>query len=140
MKEIRTIKMVESVEVQFVANDGTVFEGDNAEMKCINYERTCDVNKVKERFKRLESKVLNTSYIEWFYPDGRFRKILLNSKSDYIAMMDYYNVVIQVCDNDLNEPASYPYSMIVAEYFDYVTEYIGDLASELQKTIDQLNE
>lgn len=138
MKEIREIKMVEQVSVRFVADDGKEFVGENAERDCRDYERTRDKKKVEDAFKRLDSIELKTPFVSWFGDEYGYRKILLNSKSDFYAMMDYYNVVWDVYDNSIEEPAEYPYTMIVSEGCDYVCEYQRDIKAELQKALEQL--
>jgi hypothetical protein len=107
MKEIRTIKMVEQTEVKFVADDGKEFVGENAERECRDYERTRDEEKVKQAFERLDAVKLNMPFISWFSDDYEFWRVVLNSKSDFVAMMDYFNVVWRVYDNDIKEPSAY---------------------------------
>ena len=131
MKEIRTIKMVEQTEVKFVADDGKEFIGEHAERDCRDYERTKDK-------KRVDFVELKMPFIDWFHDEQGFYKTLLNSKSDFVAMMDYFNVVWDVYGNDIEEPATYPYTMIVSYSCGYVNEYTGNLKEELQKTLEQL--
>ena len=138
MKEIRTIKFVEQTEVKFVADDGKEFIGENAERDCRDYERTQDRKKVEQAFKRLDFVELKMPFIDWFSDEQGFYKVLLNSKSDYIAMMDYFNVVWNVYDNSIEEPSAYPYTMTVSSSCDYVCEYKRDLKEELQKALEQL--
>jgi hypothetical protein len=138
MKEIRTIKMVEQTEVKFVADDGKEFVGTNAERDCRDYERTRDQKKVEEAFKRLDAVELKMPFVSWFSDENGFWKILLNSKSDFVAMMDYFNVVWHVYDNCIEEPSAYPYTMMIATGCDYVYEYKADLKEELQKALEQL--
>lgn len=138
MKEIRTIKMVEQTEVKFIADDGKEFIGENAERDCRDYERTRDKAKVEKAFKRLDAVELKMPFITWWCDEWGFWKIVLNSKSDFIAMMDYFNVVRDVFDNSIEEPSAYPYTMIVSESCDYVCEYKNDIKEELQKALEQL--
>lgn len=138
MKEIRTIKMVEQTEVKFVADDGKEFIGENAEIECRDYERTRDEKKVKEAFERLDTIELKMPFVEWWSDDNGFWKILLNSKSDFIAMKDYFKVVRNVYDFSIDAPKEYPYMMIVSESYDYVCEYTRDIKAELQKALEQL--
>ena len=138
MKEIRTIKMVEVTDVKFVADDGKVFVGENAERNCRDYERTRDKKKVEEAFKRLDAVELEMPFVDWWSDDYGFWKIVLNSKNDYYAMMDYFNVVWEVYDNYIEEPKTYPYTMIVSEACEYVHEYKRDIKEELQKALEQL--
>lgn len=138
MKEIRTIKMVEQVEVKFVADDGKEFIGEYAERECRDYERTRDKDKVKKEFERLDFTELKMPFVDWLSDEQGFYKVLLNSKSDYIAMMDYFNVVWNVYDNTIEEPSEYPYTMTVSYSCDYVCEYKRDIKAELQKALEQL--
>lgn len=139
MKEIRTIKMVEQTEVKFVADDGKEFIGEHAERDCRDYERTRDQKKVEEAFKRLDAVELKMPFLSWWSDDNGFWKILLNSKGDYVAMMDYFKVVRDVYDSGIEEPTEYPYTMIVSESYDYICEYKKDIKEELQKVLEQLS-
>lgn len=138
MKEIRTIKMVEQTEVKFVADDGKEFIGEHAESECATYERTRNEKKVEEAFKRLDAIELKMPFIDWFSDENELWKIILNSKSDYIAMMDYFKVIRRAYDFSIKEPIEYPYTMIVSESYEYVCEYTRDLKDELQKALEQL--
>lgn len=137
MKEIRTIKMVEVTDVKFVAEDGTVFVGENAERDCRDHERTCDVNRVKKAFERIEMTELDMPFVSWFCDEYGFYRVQLNSKADFVAMMDYFNVVWNVYDNSIKAPTGYPYTMIVSASCDYVCEYKGDMKAELRKALEQ---
>ena len=139
MKEIRTIKMVEQTEVKFVADDGKEFIGEHAERDCMDYERTRDEKKVKQAFDRLDAVELKMPFVDWFSDDNGFWKILLNSKSDYVAMMDYFKVCRGAYTSEIEEPATYPYTMIVSESYEYVCEYRGNLQEQLQKALEQFN-
>lgn len=139
MKEIRTIKMVEVTDVKFVADDGKVFVGENAERECRDYERTKDVKRVESAFKRVDFTELKMPFVDWFSDEQGFYKVYLTCKSDFVAMMDYFNVVWRVCDNSIEEPSVYPYSMIVSYSYDYVGEYKKDLKAELQNALEQFN-
>lgn len=137
MKEIRIIKMVEQTEVKFVADDGKEFVGECAERDCRDYERTIDKTRVEQAFKRLDAVELKIPFVKWWSDDWAFWKIILNSKNDFITMMDYFNVIWNVFNNSIEEPASYPYTMIVSESCDYVCEYKGNIKEELQKALEQ---
>lgn len=137
MKEIRTIKMVEVTDVKFVADDGKEFVGANAERDCRDYERTCDKKRVEKAFERVDMVELKMPFVEWFNDEQGFYKVQLNSKSDYVAMMDYFNVVWNVYDNYIEAPTAYPYTMIVSYSCDYVCEYNRNLKEDLQKALEQ---
>ena len=139
MKEIRTIKMVEVTDIKFVADDGTEFVGENAERDCRTHERTCDMNKVKKAFERVDMIELDVPFVSWFSDEYALYRVQLNSKADFIAMMDYFNVVWSVYDNYIKAPTAYPYTMTVSYCCDCVNEYNGDIKAELQKALEQLN-
>ena len=139
MKEIRTIKMIEQTEIKFVADDGKEFVGDNAERNCRDYERTCSKRKVEEEFKRVDFKELKMPFVNWFGDEWSYYRAVLNSRRDYVAMMDYFNVVWNVYDNDIKEPTSYPYTMTISYSCDYVCEYNRDIKEELEKALAQFN-
>lgn len=140
MKEIREIKMVEQVSVKFVADDGKEFVGEHAERDCRDYERTKDEKRVEQAFKRLDVVELNMPFVSWFNDEQGFYKIRLESHSDFIAMMDYFNVVWKVYENYIDEPSHYPYTMIVSESYDCVNEYGNNLEYDLKKALEQVAE
>lgn len=139
MKEVRTVKMIESVDVKFVADDGKEFVGENAERNCRDYERTCDKKKVEKEFERVEFTELDMPFIDWLSDETAFYKATLNSKRDFVAMMDYFNVVWGVFDNDIKEPIAYPCTMIISYAWESVCEYNRDIKAELEKALAQLN-
>lgn len=47
MKVVKTVRMVEQVDVEVFADDGKKFVGENAERECVIYERTKDRQKVE---------------------------------------------------------------------------------------------
>lgn len=137
MKEIRETKLVEQTTVKYVADDGREFQGENAERDCRDYERTNNREKVETAYKRLDAKDITIPILNWVGEYGLTR-VVLNSKTDFVAMMDYFNVVWGVYDNSLEEPKEYPYTMMVASGYDWVAEYRNDIKEELQKALDQL--
>jgi hypothetical protein len=139
MKEIRTIKMVEVTEVKFVANDGKEFTGNNAERDCRDYERTSDRNRVESAFKRINFVPIDAPLIDWLDSEQGLHKVYLADRSDYVAMMDYFNVFWDVFENRIEEPTEYPYSMIVYSYNDGVCEYKRDLKADLMQMLAQLD-
>lgn len=139
MKEIRTIKMIEVTDIKFVADDGKEFVGEHAERDCREYERTCDVNKVKKAFERVDMVELKMPFVNYFCDECGFYIVQLNSKADFVAMMDYFNVVWNTYDNGIEAPTAYPYTMTVAASYDSVWEYHNDIKAELQKALEQLN-
>ena len=143
MKEIREIKMVEQVNVKFVANDGREFIGENAQQECEAYERRCNRDKVVEAYNRLDVKEIEMSVVEWWYGDySRLWKITLESKKDYYAFVDYLIVEMGIYKGDMNfeEPKEYPYTTLVGAGCEWAYEYgtADQMKEKLQKMIEQL--
>lgn len=140
MVEIRTEKMIPVTEVKFVADDGTVFEGEDSKRKCLDYERTCNVEKVKEVFKRLDAVKIKMPFVSWYDENYEFWKVVLNSKADYIALVDYFKFVERCDYNETEEPCSYPYTAVICTTYDTFYEYgsVDGLKDELQKALEQL--
>ena len=138
MKEIREIKMVEQVNVRFVADDGKEFVGENAERDCRDYERTRDEKKVKEAFERLDAVEIYMPMLDWFCSESEIWKVKLESKKDYYTMVDYFKVVRYCCDNYTEIPKEFPCTMIVMKGYECISDYCGDLKENLQKMLEQL--
>lgn len=138
MKEIRTIKKVEVTEVKFVADDGKEFIGENAEYECKEYERKCDVKKVTERFDRLNGTRIDVPLVNWFCNEADIWKITLKSKDDYYSMIDYFEIVEHCCDDYLEMPKEFPYTMTIIKGYEWIDKYNGDLKEGLQKALEQL--
>ena len=138
MKEIRTIKMVEQVEVKFIAEDGKVFIGENAERECATYERQCSKVKVEAAFDRLDAKRIDMPMLDWYCEAADVWKITLESKRDYFAMVDYFKVCEGCCDNYVEEPTEFPCTMIVQKGWECISDYCGNLKEQLQKVLEQL--
>ena len=140
MKEIRTVRMVEQVDVVFVADDGKEFKGPSAELECARYERTRNISELKEAFERLNYIELKIPSIEYVTEEIRMFRIVLNSKHDFYAMMDYFDVVCGACDNELKMPESFPYTMNAVMNYSYINEYYGRFEDEFEATINKLRE
>ena len=139
MKEIRTIKMVEVTDIKFVADDGKEFVGENAERDCRDYERTRDQLKVKKAFEeRVDMTAIEMPFVNWFCDEATFYKVQLNSKADFVAMMDYFNVVWEAY-NYIKTPPAFPYTMYVTYSYETVNEYSSDIQEELEKALAQLS-
>ena len=138
MKEIRTIKMVEQTEVKFVADDGMEFIGENAERKCVEYERTRSRVKVEGAFKRLDAKRIDMPMLDWYCEAADVWKIVLESEKDYWSMVDYFKVVEGCCDNYTEMPKEFPCTMIVQKGWECFSDYCGNLKEQLQKALEQL--
>ena len=139
MKEIRTIKMVEQTEVKFVADDGKEFIGEDAERRCWEYERQRNEKEVRDAFGRLDAKKIDVPMLDWYCDAADVWKIVLESKRDYLAVVDYFKVIEHCCDDYTEEPKEYPCTMIVQKGWDCFSDYYGDLKAELQKALEQLN-
>ena len=139
MTEIRTTKMVEQTEVKFVAKDGMEFMGENAKSECETYERRLDVDMVIKEFNRLDAKEISIPVAHFWYGDDMYAyKITLNSKRDYIALIDYLEIIKGVWDkNSIKEPANYPDTIIIGGGYDWAYEYV-DLKKDLLTTLEQL--
>ena len=138
MKEIRTIKMVEQVEVKFIADDGKEFAGENAERNCWEYERQRSRSKVEDAFNRLDAKQIEMPLIDWYCEAAEIWKITLESKRDYFSMVDYFSVIYGCCDNYVEEPKEFPCTMIVQRGWECISDYAGNLKEQLQKALEQL--
>lgn len=138
MKEVRTIRMVEQVDVVFVADDGKEFTGKDAEFECAKYERTRNKNTVKEAFERLDYTVIHVPFMDWMCDECSVYRILLKSRADFYTMSDYFEVVCETCDNYLNVPGFFPCVMTVAVDNCCTNEYTGNLESELENVLLRL--
>ena len=138
MKEIRTIKMVEQIDVKFVADDGKEFTGENAERNCWEYERTRNESKVKDAFRRLDAKKIDMPMLDWYCECADVWKIVLESERDYWSMVDYFKVIEHCCDNYIDMPKEFPCTMIVLRGWECISDYADNLKEQLQKTLEQL--
>ena len=140
MKEIRITKMVEQTVVKFIAEDGKEFIGEHAENECATYERRMNDEKVKAAFERLDIKEIKVPVAEWWYGDyARLWKVTLNSKKDYLAVIDYLVAIVGVYSGDMNieEPKEYPYTTLIGAGCEWAYEY-SDIKEDLQKMLEQL--
>lgn len=140
MKEIRTVRMVEQVDVVFVADDGKEFKGPSAELECARYERTRNISKVEEAFKRLDHIELNIPSTRWIDDEVRMFRVVLRSKQDFYAMMDYFDVVCNAYESAVKMPESFPYTINIGLNYDYICEYPGNFEAEFEAEIVRLRE
>lgn len=141
MKEIRETKLVEQTTVKFVADNGKEFIGENAERDCKRYERQCDEDRVIRVFEKLDSKFLSIPFIEQFYGnEASLIAVKLNSKADYIALVDYLEVCNNGWDTRIIEPTEYPCNKIITKGCEWAYDYNGDLEENLRQTLNQLTE
>lgn len=138
MKEIRTIKMVEQIDVKFIADDGKEFIGENAEKECATYERQRSKVRVEDAFKRLDAKQIDMPMLDWYCEAADVWKIVLESERDYWSMVDYFKVVECCCDNYTEMPKEFPCTMIVQKGWECFSDYAGNLKEKLQKALEQL--
>lgn len=138
MKEVRTVRMVEQVDVVFIADDGKEFTGKEAEFECAKYERTRNKNTVKEAFERLDYTVLHVPLIDWMCDECKVYRVLLNSKADFYAMSDYFDVVYEICDNYLKAPGLFPCVVTVVMDSCCTNEYTGNLEAEFENALLRL--
>lgn len=135
MKEIRTIRMVEQTEVKFVADDGKEFL---TEQECRDYERRGGETKVAEAFQKLDVVKLQFPLVSWFSDESEMWKVTLNCKCEFVALMDYLDVVEDICEFRIDEPTEYPCTKILSLESEYVYEYDSNLKEELQAVLAQL--
>lgn len=138
MKEIRTIKMIEQTEIKFVADDGKEFTGINAERECRIYEHSKNKEWVKRNFAHVEFEHVDIPILDFVLCDSAIYRAVLNSKLDFIAMMNYVDIIWGVSDNSIKEPESYPHTMFIHRDCEYATSYSGNLEEEFEKTLNQL--
>lgn len=139
MKEIRTIKMVEVTDIKFIADDGKEFVGENAEFECKKYERQQNEHNVTKEFEKLNAKMIDLPFVYSFIDEGKIWEVTLNSKKDYYAMEDYFNVIEGCYNNYVPTPNEYPCTITVLKHWDCIDEYKGNIKDELQKALEQLD-
>ena len=138
MTEIRTIKMVEEIDIKYIAEDGTEFTGENAKAYCETYERQSDEKRVTDAFNRLNIEKLNLPLIPWLRDYDEMWYVTLESKKEYYALYDYLKVVLRMWEINLELPIAFPYKtwMYIGE--DYATIYHDDLKAQLQTALEKL--
>ena len=140
-------KMVEQTTVKFVAEDGKVFTGDNAERECAEYERTKNKNKVEEEFKKLRPKYIEIPLLDWFY--GCDAEIISVDVKDEIELettvKDYFTIknpgYMDFEGFYSKKPTTFPCNIILVSGCEWVDVYSGgekELKAELIKTIEKL--
>ena len=140
MKEIRTVKMVEQIDVKFVADDGKEFVGINAEQMCRDYERQKDETKVKKAFERLDLHKIQIEPVCWYRDCAEFWIVTLESAKDYYTLYDYLKVCERMWDVNIDKPDAYPCTITIALDEDYASDYCGNLKEELKEALQKLEE
>lgn len=145
MKEIRATKLVEQTTVEFIANDGKKFTGDNAEKECETYERRLNDEQVEREFNKLNPIELPIPFIEYgCLMEVRLinvpsKQVLLTTIEDYYANMSRY-MMLDDFDNYADK-LTYPCDLVFIngeEWVSICTKDKNELKSEFNKVIELL--
>lgn len=104
MKEIRTIKMIEQVEVKYFADDGKEFA---TEHECRVYEMQQDKDKLKRMYEELNPICITSQVLDWFSCDSGIDIVTVNNQREYNIAKAYLQHSPYV-DWDVDEPKEYP--------------------------------
>ena len=124
MKEIRTTRMVEQTEIKFVADDGRVFIGENAERECRQYERTQNDEKVIREFKKLNPKWIDVPLVDWVgCGENEVISVTVNNEADYdITVRDYYYIkspeYMDFSNLESKRPKEYPCNIVLVSGYE----------------------
>lgn len=118
MKEIRTIKMIEQVEVKFFADDGKEFA---TEQECRVYELQKDNERLLMMYEVLNPIRVKSNVLEWFCCDSGLDIVTVNSKNDYNIVKAYLKHSSYV-DWDVEEPKEYPKELTIFWNDGYIGE------------------
>ena len=118
MKDIRTVKMVEQVEVKFFADDGKEFA---TEQECRVYELKQNQDKLKMMYEALNPICVTSRVLEWFQCDSGIDIVTVNSQKDYNIVKAYLKSG-SYCDWDVEEPKEYPKTLTIYWNEGYVGE------------------
>ena len=118
MKEIRTVKMVEQVEVKFFADDGKEFATEN---ECRVYELQKENEKLLMMYEALNPIRVKSRVLEWFCCDSGLDIVTVNSKNDYNIVKAYLKHSSYV-DWDIEEPKEYPKTLTIYWNDGYIGE------------------
>lgn len=140
MKVVKTVRMVEQVDVEVFADDGKKFVGENAEMECAVYERTKDRQKVENEFKKLRPVWLNIDLVE-MVNDVEVVAVTVKDEFDYdITVKDYVNSDgwIDLSDLDCYKPKQFPADIVIVSTDAWATvrskeKIVSNLENELAK-------
>lgn len=117
MKVVKTVKMVEQVDVEVFADDGKKFVGENAERECAVYERTKDRQKVENEFKKLKPVWLELDPVDIVDGDVEVIAVTVKDEFDYdITVKDYVSGEFVDLDNlNLNygKPKQFPADIVI---------------------------
>jgi hypothetical protein len=109
MKEIRTVKMVEQVEVKFFADDDKEF---TTEQECRVYELQKEKDKLKMMYEALNPICVESRVLEWFCCESGIDIVTVNSQRDYNIVKAYLHHS-PYCDWDVEEPKEYPKTLTI---------------------------
>lgn len=140
-------KMVEQTTIKFVAEDGKVFTGDNAEFDCAEYERTRNRDKVVTEFKKLRPKFIEIPLLDWFYGcDSEIISINVKDEIEYeTTVKDYFTAKSRYMDFEgfvYKKPKTFPCNIILVSGSEWVDVYAGgeeELKTELLKLVAKLD-
>jgi hypothetical protein len=118
MKEIRTIKMIEQVEVKYFADDGKEFEN---ERDCRVYEMQKDKDKLKMMYEALNPICVKSDVLDWFCCDSGLDIVTVKSQRDYNIVKAYFKHSSYV-DFEVEEPKEYPSTLTIYWNEGYVGE------------------
>ena len=110
MKEIRTVKMVEQVEVKFFADDGKEFV---TEQECRVYEMQKDQNKLKLMYEELNPICVTSSVLDWFCCDSGIDVVTVNNQREFNIAKAYLSGGRSYLDWDVEEPKEYPSTLTI---------------------------
>lgn len=132
MKEIRTTKLVEQTTIEFIANDGRKFIGDNAEQDCIVYERRLNQEIVKKEFNKVKHIIVELPLLNWFKDWTKILIVKLTDENDYMRLIDYLITFEDKfdCDIDIDTPTSYPQQYTIFLDENYCGLYEQDLMTQ----------
>lgn len=137
MKEIRTVKMVESVEIKFFADDGKEFA---TEHECRMYELRQDEAKLKMMYEELNPIFVKSDVTDWFCCDSRLDIVTVKSQRDYNIVKAYLKHSSYV-DFEVEEPKEYPKTLAIYWSDGYVCQAGFDkeyIRSEFLRLADML--
>ena len=146
MKEVRTIKMIEQTEVKFIADDGKVFTGENAENECALYERTQNEERVIKEFKKLKPKCINIPMLDWVgCGDNEVIAVTVNDEVDFdITVKDYYYIkspqYMDLSCFESKKPKEFPANIVLVNGYEWVDIFgsSDDLVKALVQVTEQL--
>lgn len=109
MKEIRTIKMIESVEVKFFADDGKEF---TTEQECRVYELQKEKDKLKMMYEELNPICVKSPVLDWLSCESGIDIVTVNNQREYNIAKAYLKHSSYV-DWDVEEPKEYPDTLTI---------------------------